>query len=113
MKTTNTNTVKKEGVGEGPTPGTALPWKPGIIEPTAICNEGGFVIYRGKPSFKEADVIYICHAANLYPEMLSWIESMVRKGECTCIDGGPDFTCDVCEGKLLLTKAAVSGRGEA
>lgn len=45
---------------------TLGPLSAGDIETTAICNKDGFVVYRGKPEFTEADARLFAAA----PEML-------------------------------------------
>lgn len=55
------------------TPG---PWEAGELEPTAICTKGGYVLYRGVPSFSQEDARMIAAA----PTMYAYIEARAAEG---------------------------------
>lgn len=54
-----------------------------------------------RPAIAEANARLIAAA----PAMLAALERLTRQAECTCHDGGENFTCDVCEARAALAAA--------
>ena len=85
-------------------------------------NDGGFVIRnenggvaeirfqddsapkRGRHDREDPIGLATAHLVTAAHEMLA-VCLRVANGECTCADGGPGFTCEVCEAKAAVAKA--------
>lgn len=60
-------------------------------------GEGG----KAKCPIRDANARLIVAA----PDLLAACQRLVKNAECTCAEGGPGFTCDVCEGRAAIRKA--------
>ena len=69
-------------------------------------------LYGGEDADRDAETMAQARLIVAAPKLRAALERFVKNGVCTCVDGGPGFQCDVCEGAAALLQVVKPSRAE-